>query len=159
MIYSRSAGHAIRAFVHMAQLGDGRYAMVKQIAEDEGIPAPFLAKILQQLARKGMLRSSKGPIKRLRATRLLRARFSLLHIVQALDGVPACCQCPMGLADCHDEVPCAMHDSWLGLRSRIMEYLERNTVADLAAALEKKKRAKPAGTRKAKRASAASKRV
>ncbi len=158
MIYSRSAGHAIRAFVHMAQLGDGRYAMVKQIAEDEGIPAPFLAKILQQLARKGMLRSSKGPAGGF-ALQAPPRQISLLHIVQALDGVPACCQCPMGLADCHDEVPCAMHDSWLGLRSRIMEYLERNTVADLAAALEKKKRAKPAGTRKAKRASAASKRV
>ena len=61
MLYSRSAEYAIRAFVHLAQVPDGRYAMVKQIAAEEEIPAHFLAKILQQLARKGMLRSSKGP--------------------------------------------------------------------------------------------------
>ena len=61
MIYSRSAEYAIRAFVHLAQVQEGKYAMVKNIAEQEDIPAHFLAKILQQLARKGLLRSSKGP--------------------------------------------------------------------------------------------------
>jgi len=61
MIYSRSAEYAIRAFVHLAQVPEGKYAMVKNIAEQEDIPAHFLAKILQQLARKGLLRSSKGP--------------------------------------------------------------------------------------------------
>jgi DNA-binding IclR family transcriptional regulator len=61
MIYSRSAEYAIRAFVHLAQVNEGKYAMVKNIAEQEDIPAHFLAKILQQLARKGLLRSSKGP--------------------------------------------------------------------------------------------------
>ena len=42
----------------------------------------------------------------------------------------------MGLSECHDEMPCAIHDSWMILRSRIMEYLGRNTIADLAKALE-----------------------
>ena len=49
MIYSRSAEYAIRAFVHLAQVPEGKYAMVKNIAEQEEIPAHFLAKILQQL--------------------------------------------------------------------------------------------------------------
>ncbi len=50
MIYSRSAEYAIRAFVHLAQVQEGKYAMVKNIAEQEDIPAHFLAKILQQLS-------------------------------------------------------------------------------------------------------------
>jgi hypothetical protein len=33
-----------------------------------------------------------------------------------------------------------MHDSWINLRSRIMDYLGKNTIADLAKALEMKKR-------------------
>jgi Rrf2 family protein len=61
MIYSRSSEYAIRAFVHLAQVHDGKYVMVKNIAAQEDIPAHFLAKILQQLARKDLLRSSKGP--------------------------------------------------------------------------------------------------
>jgi hypothetical protein len=33
-----------------------------------------------------------------------------------------------------------MHDSWVALRSRIMDYLGKNTIADLAKALEQKRK-------------------
>ena len=32
-----------------------------------------------------------------------------------------------------------MHDSWIALRSRIMDYLGKNTIADLAKALERRR--------------------
>ena len=139
MIYSRSAEYAIRAFVHLAQVPDSKYAMVKNIADQEDIPAHFLAKILQQLARKGLLRSSKGPTGGF-ALRLDPCAISLLTIVEALDGLAPYPQCASGLAECSDEMPCSMHDSWVALRSRIMDYLGRNTIADLVKALDQKKR-------------------
>ncbi len=157
MIYSRSAEYAIRAFVHLAEVPDGRYAMVKNIAEQEDIPAHFLAKILQQLARKGLLRSSKGPTGGF-ALRIASREIRLLDIVEALDGLTPYEQCASGLSQCSDEMPCPLHDSWVGLRSRIMDYLGRNTIADLARALDQKKKllatTKP---RKVKRAAAGSK--
>src|SRR5579863_9063096 len=55
MIYSRSAEYAIRGCVHMAALAPGEYALVKSIAAEAGIPAHFLAKILQEPARGGDL--------------------------------------------------------------------------------------------------------
>jgi len=61
MIYSRSAEYAIRSFVYLARIPDGKFAMARHIAEEEQIPAHFLAKILQELTRKGLLRSNKGP--------------------------------------------------------------------------------------------------
>jgi hypothetical protein len=46
-----------------------------------------------------------------------------------------------------------MHDSWVALRSRIMDYLGNNSIADLAQALELKKKTLAAGkARKTKRA-------
>src|SRR6266853_97622 len=134
MIYSRSAEYAIRAFVHLAQVQEGKYAMVKNIAEQEGIPAHFLAKILQQLARKGLLRSSKGPTGGF-ALRVEPSEIRLLDIVEALDGLAPYQQCASGLSECSDEMPCSMHDSWIALRSRIMDYLGKNTIADLVANL------------------------
>src|SRR5215813_5160300 len=139
MIYSRSAEYAIRAFVHLAQVPEGRYAMVKNIAEQEEIPAHFLAKILQQLARKGLLRSIKGPTGGF-ALRVDAAEIWLIDIVEALDGLAPYQQCAAGLSECSDVMPCPIHDSWVNLRSRIMEYLGRNTIADLAKALELKKK-------------------
>jgi len=155
MIYSRSSEYAIRAFVHLAQVPDGRFAMVKNIAEQEEIPAHFLAKILQQLARKGLLRSSKGPTGGF-SLRIDPTEIRLLDIVEALDGLTPYQQCASGLSECSDEMPCSMHDSWAALRSRIMDYLERNTIAELVKALEmKKKNLAQTKPRKAKKAMAA----
>jgi Rrf2 family iron-sulfur cluster assembly transcriptional regulator len=153
MIYSRSTEYAIRAFVNLAQVPEGKYAMVRQIAEQEGIPAHFLAKILQQLARKGMLRSSKGPTGGF-CLRTPAKDVNLVQLVEALDGLTDYQKCVSGLAECTDDAPCGMHDSWKALRSRIMDYLEKTTIADLAAALEQKRKAleKP---RKAKKMAAA----
>src|SRR4051794_29940079 len=140
MIYSRSAEYAIRAFVHLAQVPEDRFAMVKNIAEQENIPAHFLAKILQQLARKGLLRSSKGPTGGF-ALKGDPADVRLIDIVEALDGLAPYEQCVAGLPECNDRMICPLHDSWKALRSRIMDYLEGNTIADLAKALEQKKKA------------------
>ncbi len=79
MIYSRSAEYAIRAFVQLATVPEGKYAMVKQIAEQADIPAHFLAKILQQLARKGFLRLEQGADGRLRAPRSSRRAEPACH--------------------------------------------------------------------------------
>jgi Rrf2 family iron-sulfur cluster assembly transcriptional regulator len=139
MIYSRSSEYAIRAFVHLAQVPDAKYAMVKQIAAEEEIPSHFLAKILQQLARKGLLRSSKGPTGGF-TLRVPADEIRLVDIVEALDGLGEYQKCTSGLAECSDDMPCALHDSWKALRSRIMDYLGRNTIADLAKTLEQKRR-------------------
>ncbi len=152
MIYSRSAEYAIRAFVHLAEVPPGKYAMVKQIAERADIPSHFLAKILQQLARKGFLRSSKGPTGGF-SLRQPASEISILQIVDSVDGLEDYHRCPAGMAECNDQQPCGMHDSWKALRSRIMDYLEQTSIEDLARALELKRRnmEKP---RRAKRSAA-----
>ena len=149
MIYSRSSEYAIRAFVHLAQITDAKYVMVKHIAEQEGIPAHFLAKILQQLARKGLLRSSKGPTGGF-CLRQSAEDITLFSIVEALDGMTDYEKCISGLSECNDDAPCGMHDSWKELRLRILDYLEGTSIADLARALDDKRKliAKGKKTRK-----------
>jgi Rrf2 family transcriptional regulator, iron-sulfur cluster assembly transcription factor len=139
MIYSRSAEYAIRAFVFLAQVPPGKYAMVKQIAQESDIPSHFLAKILQQLARQGFLRSSKGPTGGF-VLRYPAAEINLLQIVEAIDGLADYQRCIGGMTECNDLMRCGMHDSWKALRSRIIEYLEGTTVEDLANALDQKRR-------------------
>jgi Rrf2 family protein len=140
MIYSRSAEYAIRAFVQLAAVPEGKYAMVKNIAEESETPTHFLAKILQQLARKGFLRSSKGPTGGF-TLRRPADEITLLEIIDAIDGLSEYQRCPSGMAECNDEAPCGMHESWKALRSRILEYMEATTIADVAAALQQKREA------------------
>jgi Rrf2 family iron-sulfur cluster assembly transcriptional regulator len=131
MIYSRSAEYAIRSFVYLARIPDGKFAMARHIAQEEKIPAHFLAKILQELTRKGLLRSNKGPSGGF-SLRVPASQIKLLDLVEALDG--------NALAESLNQTPWIL-DSWKDLHSRIMDYLECNTIADVAEALEHKKAA------------------
>jgi Rrf2 family protein len=139
MIYSRSAEYAIRAFVHMATVPDEEFALVKNIAAETGIPSHFLAKILQDLAREGFLKSTKGPHGGFRL-RVPAEQISMRRLVDAIDGPSRFDRCPGGSPECNDKVACGLHDSWMPLRSRIIEYLEGTTIADLAKALGEKRR-------------------
>jgi Rrf2 family protein len=139
MIYSRSAEYAIRALVRMAELEDGQYALVKQIAAESDIPQHFLSKILQDLARDGFLKSSKGPGGGFRLSTAAED-ISMMQIVEAVDGSGRYDRCPGGSSECSDHAACGLHDSWMPLRSRIIEYLEGTSVADLRNALGQKRR-------------------
>ncbi len=140
MIYSRSAEYAIRASLHLGILEDGKCAMAKDIAADEEIPAHFLAKLLQQLARKGLLKSQKGPSGGF-CLRLKAKDVRLIDIVDAVDGLEHYAKCIVGFPECNDRMGCPMHDSWIALHSRIMDYLRRNTVGSLVRQMETRNQA------------------
>jgi Rrf2 family protein len=138
MIFSRSAEYAIRALVHLGCLGPGEPALVKQIAAETGIPTQFLAKILQDLARAGFLKSNKGPRGGFRLA-TPASELPILKIVETMDGAGKYQRCIAGQAECHDRALCSMHDSWMPLRCRIVEYLEGTSIADLAKSLGDKR--------------------
>jgi Rrf2 family protein len=117
--------------------------MVKDIAAEEQIPSHFLAKILQQLVHKGLLCSRKGPGGGF-ALRVPAGEIRLLDIVEALDGLAEYQECASGLGLCSDATPCALHRPWKALRSWILDYLERNTIADLTQTQKHQMRAKRA---------------
>jgi Rrf2 family iron-sulfur cluster assembly transcriptional regulator len=139
MIFSRSAEYAIRGMVHLGSLPPGESAMVKNIAADSGIPEHFLAKILQDLARDGFLKSNKGPRGGFRLA-MPAADIPLLKIVEALDGAGRYDRCIAGNSECHQRVLCSMHDSWMPLRSHIVEWLTGTSIADLVKSLGEKRR-------------------
>src|SRR4029078_4758304 len=101
MIYSRSSEYAIRGCVHMAGLCPGEYAMVKNIAAEAGIPAHFLAKILQDLVRDGFLKSNKGPRGGFRLSQPAE-EISMLRIIEAVDGAGRYERCIGGSPECND---------------------------------------------------------
>lgn len=151
MIYSRSSEYAIRAFVSLAAVPRDEFALARDIAKQANIPAYFLAKILQQLARHGLLRSVKGPNGGFRLERAPES-ISLLDIVTAIDGLGDYQRCLGGMTECNDQASCGLHDGWKRMRSSILKYLEETSIADLARSLEQKRRAMAAqrGSRRGK---------
>ena len=109
------------------------------IAIETGIPGHFLAKLLQDLARDGFLKSSKGPRGGFRLA-VPADEISMLRVVEAVDGAGRFDRCIGGSPECNSKVACGMHDSWMELRSRIIDYLGGTTIATLAKALGDKRR-------------------
>jgi len=131
MLYSRSAQYAIRAMAHLATLPPGIYEPVRDVARKTRIPQQFLAKIMQTLTRRKLVRSQKG-----RGGGVALAcppqRLTVDDIVQAVDGQDPGKECLLGLAHCSDAAPCIVHDVWKSLRVELGRTLQSRTLADVA---------------------------
>jgi Rrf2 family iron-sulfur cluster assembly transcriptional regulator len=135
--------------VNLASQPEGRFAMVKNIAEEEEIPSHFLAKILQQIARKGLLRSSKGPTGGF-CLKVPANKLKLIDIIEAVDGLNNFNACAGGLPECSSARACSLCDRWKPVHMRIMTFLGKTTIADLVRDA-KKKAEKPVAKKKVAR--------
>lgn len=138
MLYSRPCEYAIRALTYMGSMPLDEKIRVQEIAQSEGLPAPFLAKVLQQLTRAGILASVKGPRGGFGFARPPQ-EVTVYEVVAAVDGTEAFGRCAVGLAECSDEASCPLHDTWKPLRLEIQEYLAGLKISDLTIAWLRKK--------------------
>lgn len=139
MLYSKPCEYAIRALAYIAQTPKNEDVRAAEIAKKERLPGPVLAKVLQELVRKGLLRSRRGPGGGFRLAR--RADLiSLRDVVGAIDGLDHFMDCAVGLDRCSDETPCPLHDTFKGIRASVVTYLEETNIAAMASAIERKRR-------------------
>jgi len=142
MISSTATKYAIRAVCHLAELPEGHRAQAKEISEALDIPPAYLSKILQNLAKKRILSSTKGPGGGFRLL-ALPAETSLYTLIQAVEGDAGEDQCILGLDICGDAAPCPMHELWKGFRATFRQRMQSITVLDVVRAAERKKQIRP----------------
>jgi len=128
---TQTSEYALRAMVYLARKGQGSYAGVKEIAKDTGVPANYLAKILQILAREGVLESQKGFGGGFRIGQDL-GKINLLAVVDPLENTSKFRRCVLGQRECSDEVACPLHDAWKRICNDYLGALERTTLQDVA---------------------------
>lgn len=124
--------HAVRAVVALAKLPAGSFAGAAHVAKEIGAPQNYLAKLLQILAREGIVESQKGLGGGFRLARDPR-KISLLEVVEPIEHVSRWAGCILGHAECNDNAPCAIHDRWKTVRNAYLRLLKGTTIAELAA--------------------------
>ncbi|MGH9794828.1 MAG: RrF2 family transcriptional regulator [Candidatus Acidiferrales bacterium] len=138
MLYSKPCEYAIRALVHIAR-NSLEAAGGDAIARAEDIPKPILGKVLQDLVRKGLLASRRGPGGGFQLAR--RADLiTLRDIVAAVDGLDHFLRCSAGLPQCNDDSPCPVHDQWKPIRTNLMEFFETTTLDRMAETVHRKEK-------------------
>ena len=139
---SQSVGYAATALGFVAAAG-GKPVLIKDIADTTSIPAPYLAKIINLLARKGLVNTQRGVGG---GVTLARAaiQISLLDLCNALDDSSSHPRCMLGTAECSDDRACPCHRFWSPQRTKQIEFLKQMTVADIAAFETRRRWNKPA---------------
>jgi Rrf2 family protein len=130
-ILSNPCKYALQALVHLARRADEGPVPLREVAEEEGIPNSFLAKVMQQLARMKMLRSSKGPGGGF-AFRRSPGEITVRDVIEAVDGLDAMESCVMHSEPCDESNTCPLHEGWATVQDRINLLIESTTLADLA---------------------------
>ena len=132
---SNTCKYGLRAIVYIAgKSNNGVKIGIKQISKDLDLPMPFLAKILQSLAKQKILLSSKGPNGGFSLSRPPRDIF-LIEVVKAIDGEDVFSRCVMHNDNCKSidegKVACALHGDYVKQRKRIEKLFESKSVYSL----------------------------
>lgn len=137
MMYSTTCSYAIRAMCRLALLRAEGYVTLQTLCKGSDLPTTFVAKILGDLTRGGLLRSAKG-----RGGGFALAcdpgRITLCDIVDVIDGDQQQRQCVVGLAVCDDAQPCPQHEQFKQVRKQVQRYLASTTLDEMSTALSRK---------------------
>ena len=104
MQITRRADYAVRTMLDVARVQPGTMALTHEVAAMQGIPTPFLAKIVLSLTRGGLLKSFRGSGGGIVLAKTAE-EISLLRIVEAVDGPIAINRCVPWPEECNRS-PC-----------------------------------------------------
>jgi Rrf2 family protein len=138
---SSTCKYGIRAVTYIASKSKNNGKIgIKQISEDLNLPTPFLAKILQLLAKQKILSSSKGPHGGFSLLKDPR-NITLLDIVLTIDGSDPFDNCIIHNSNCKsvddEKLICPIHDDYARIRANLIKLFSNKTIYSLVKAVNK----------------------
>jgi Rrf2 family protein len=125
---TRSAQFAIRTVVDVAAAG---HVHTAEVARRRGIPPAQAAKIVRQLARAGIVRTTRGAGGGVRLARPAE-RVTLREVIDAIEGPLAVSRCVV-YGECPCVQPCPVRVALARVQLELERSLASITVADLTA--------------------------
>lgn len=131
MFLSKSFGYALRGILYIAVMQDEqRKVQIDEIATKLAVPKHFLGKIMQQIVKAGLLKSTKGPYGgfSLAAETL---NTPVIKLVEITDGMEQFSMCVLNLKYCNGLNPCPFHFEMEEAKKNYLSVFSRNTFGDL----------------------------
>ncbi len=130
LIFSKPEELALKTVLFLSVQPKNRILKAKEIADNIKAPKEFVAKVLQTLAKKGLIYSKKGRNGGF-SFQLDTQDVNILEIIKAFDGLKKFEKCIFGFEKCSDKVPCPLHKDWLKIRVKLLDLLESKTLYDI----------------------------
>jgi Rrf2 family iron-sulfur cluster assembly transcriptional regulator len=136
-MFSKACEYGIRAVIYIWSQNDkGKKLGIKDICKEIDAPEFFTAKILQSLAKQGIISSAKGPNGGFYIEKE-QENLALIDLVTAIDGNQIFEGCGLGLKVCSEVNPCPIHYQFKSIREQLKTMLVGTSIKDLAGDLEK----------------------
>src|SRR6266571_6211434 len=119
---SKKADHALIAMKHLALRHDQAASSAREIAEQYDIPLELMAKVLQRLAREGLVASHQGTRGGYQLSRTPSA-ISVADVIQAIDGPLTVTACSTDEENCDQFSKCSIRDPLWRIKDRIVSAL------------------------------------
>lgn len=113
------------------ELADVKPATLAGISERQSISLSYLEQLFSRLRRQGLVKSVRGPGGGYKIAKS-HADISVAEIISAVDEQIDATQCG-GQENCRDEGRCMTHDLWATLNTKILDYLDGISLADMVA--------------------------
>lgn len=127
---SQTAEYALRTVLYLAARQEDGLFRVSEIAAELDVPQNYLSKTLHQLARAGVLHSSRGKHGGFRLAKPAR-ELTLAEVVAPFNGPSGTRICLLGRAACSDSDPCPAHARWKSVSSEVSTFFRETKVSDL----------------------------
>lgn len=132
---SKKADYGLMAVRHLAMQYGNRRVSAKDIAHTYAIPPQLLAKILQRLARKGLLISQHGSNGGYALARP-PAFISALDVINAIDGPMVITSCVTAHGECVQTPVCTVREPLRKVNESIVNALGALSMAQMVSAAE-----------------------
>jgi len=130
MSLSNTADYALRAVVLLGRSFGAGVLHAEDIATATGTPRNYMAKVLNALAKAGVVSSARGPAGGF-ALSAAPEMITLAQVIEIFDQPQRHTRCLLGNRPCSGAHPCAAHRTWQSVMHRRREPLLATTVADL----------------------------
>ncbi|MFQ5329087.1 MAG: RrF2 family transcriptional regulator [Thermodesulfobacteriota bacterium] len=130
---SKAADYAIRGLVYLSMKPTDEMLGIEEIAKARHIPQSYLAKLFQALAKKGFVRSFRGPEGGFALARS-PGEINLLEVIEAVEGPIFLNECLIQRGYCPQNDVCTVHDVWREAQNRFLDYLRCCNLEQLAEA-------------------------
>ena len=127
---SQTAEYALRTVLYLAARQEDGLFRVSEIAAELDVPQNYLSKTLHQLARAGVLHSSRGKHGGFRLAKPAR-ELTLAEVVAPFNGPSGTRICLLGRAACSDSDPCPAHARWKSVSNEVSTFFRETKVSDL----------------------------
>lgn len=131
-MFSNSTKYAVKSVLYLAlNSSEENRIIIKEIADSINVPQAYIAKILQELARRKVISSIRGPKGGFYLNKENRNQ-SCINILLALNGVDKLTSCLLSLEKCDEDRPCPLHAIANPLRNELLQNLNNKSIADMA---------------------------